>query len=124
MLTHRLLILALLLSVPAAHGAAPAAPNTQTAAQANAQSFGCVSCHTTTDRHTMHRNPAVALGCADCHGGNPLIAKPAGAQYQGSGAQAYGAALGRAHVQPRFPKEWNYPSSATPPAAYTLLNRE
>ena len=64
----------------------------------------------------MHRNPAVVLGCADCHGGNPLIAKPAGSAYQGSGAPAYRAALDRAHVQPRFPQEWKYPSSATPPA--------
>ena len=124
MLTRRLLILTFLLSAPAAHAAAPVAPKTQNAAQASAQSFGCVTCHSATDQHTMHRNPAVVLGCVDCHGGNPLIAKPAGSAYQGSGAPAYRAALDRAHVQPRFPQEWKYPSSATPPAAYTLLNRE
>src|SRR3954451_7301985 len=124
MLTRRRLILLVLLSAPAAYAAAPAAPKTQTAAQASAQSFGCVTCHSATDQHTMHRNPAVVLGCADCHGGNPLVAKPAGSAYQGSAAPAYRAALDRAHVQPHFPQEWKYPSSATPPAAYTLLNRE
>ena len=25
------------------------------------------------DAHTMHRSPAVVLGCTDCHGGNPTV---------------------------------------------------
>ena len=31
------------------------------------------SCHTQSDGHTMHRSPAVVLGCTDCHGGNPTV---------------------------------------------------
>jgi hypothetical protein len=49
---------------------APAAPAAQTEKQADAKSSGCLSCHTVTDRHTMHANPGVVLGCTDCHGGN------------------------------------------------------
>ncbi len=30
----------------------------------------------------------------------------------------------QAHVLPRFPKAWNFPSSANPERSYTLLNRE
>ena len=37
------------------------------------KSLGCMSCHTATDRHTMHQNPGVILGCADCHGGDPKV---------------------------------------------------
>jgi hypothetical protein len=119
----RLLLTSLLIGAIGA-AAAPPAPQSQGESQARDKSLGCISCHTTTDQHTMHRNPAVVLGCVDCHGGNAQALKPAGSQYKGRGAQAYRTALDRAHVQPRFPKEWNYPSSATPPAAYTLLNRE
>ena len=48
-----------------AFGAAPPAPERQTDADARAKSLGCMSCHTATDRHTMHANPAVVLGCTD-----------------------------------------------------------
>lgn len=100
--------------------AAPA-PRTQEAADADAKSAGCVSCHTESDAHTMHRSPAVILGCVDCHGGNPRIALPPGARPGGS---AYLFAQAQAHVLPRFPGAWNYPSSANPMRTYTLLNRE
>ena len=33
---------------------APPAPETQTQAEADAKSTGCLSCHSATDRHTMH----------------------------------------------------------------------
>ncbi|GIR55475.1 MAG: hypothetical protein CM15mP62_29460 [Rhodospirillaceae bacterium] len=69
----------------------------------------------------MHRNSGVPLGCTDCHGGNSSIMKPA------SGApskKAYRTAMDQAHVQPRYPQTWNYPSSANPVASYTLLNKE
>src|SRR6185295_3720164 len=36
----------------------------------------------------------------------------------------YGAAMNRAHVTPRFPREWRLPVSANPQRSYTLLNRE
>jgi hypothetical protein len=57
--------------------AAPA-PRTQDPGTAEAQSAGCVSCHTDSDAHTMHTTPAVVLGCVDCHGGNPRITAPPG----------------------------------------------
>src|SRR5688572_10891172 len=50
--------------------AAPA-PRTQDWDEAEAKSAGCASCHTESDAHTMHRSPAVILGCTDCHGGYP-----------------------------------------------------
>ncbi len=56
----------------------PPAPKAQTAAQAELKSEGCVSCHTASDRHTMHSNPAVVLGCTDCHGGNATVSVPQG----------------------------------------------
>ena len=52
--------------------AAPA-PDKQSPDEARAKSAGCLSCHTTTDRHTMHQNPGVVLGCVDCHGGDPNV---------------------------------------------------
>src|SRR5205085_6393256 len=100
--------------------AAPA-PRTQEATDADAKSSGCVSCHTGSDAHTMHRSPAVVLGCVDCHGGNPRVTRPAGAEQN---TPAYFAAQERAHVLPRFPGAWHYPSSANPQRTYALLNRE
>ncbi|HEV2817358.1 MAG TPA: hypothetical protein VGW40_09095 [Allosphingosinicella sp.] len=100
--------------------AAPA-PRTQEPADAEAKSAGCQSCHTASDAHTMHRSPAVVLGCVDCHGGNPAIRRPEGAEQGGS---AYTLARNRAHVLPRYPESWHFPSSANPRRTYTLLNRE
>lgn len=51
----------------------PPAPKSQTQDEADEKSLGCMSCHTSTDRHTMHSNPAVVLGCTDCHGGDAKI---------------------------------------------------
>jgi len=101
--------------------AAPPAPVKQTVAEATAKSAGCMSCHTTTDSLTMHTSPGVTLGCADCHGGNPAVVRSAVAL---PGSSEYRRALDGAHVQPRYPEEWNYPSSVKTPRTYTLLNRE
>jgi hypothetical protein len=90
---------------------APAAPKAQSQAQADAKSAGCVSCHTATDRHTMHANPGVVIGCADCHGGNAAIKLP---QNVKPADPAYRQALDAAHIAPRDEKFWNYPSSANP----------
>ena len=100
------LLIVLLSALPA--WSAPPAPRAQTPAEAEAKSVGCRSCHTSTDDATMHVNPAVVLGCTDCHGGNAAV----------TGDKR------RAHVQPRFPDEWKHPSSANPERSYTLLNRE
>jgi hypothetical protein len=77
-----------------------------------AASPGCLSCHTATDRATMHESPAVVLNCTDCHGGDATVFKR---EFE---------ALKRAHVQPRYPREWGWPAAANPQRSYTLLNRE
>jgi hypothetical protein len=100
---------------------APAAPARQSVEEAEAKSSGCVSCHVATDRHTMHQNPGVVLGCADCHGGDARVRVEADLKRQDS---AYREALQRAHVLPRYPRAWSWPSSANPERSYTLLNRE
>ncbi|MGD8742207.1 MAG: hypothetical protein PVH46_02205 [Granulosicoccaceae bacterium] len=103
------------------YGTTPDAPAHQTWGEADRKSAGCVSCHTDTDRKTMHANPAVVLGCTDCHGGDAGIHKPENAK---NGDAAYRAMLDKAHVQPLYPEQWNYPSSANPELSYTLLNKE
>ncbi len=100
---------------------APPAPEKQTVAQADAKSAGCMSCHTATDRHTMHQNPGVILGCTDCHGGDAAVKVVKGLARE---APEYRAALEKAHVLPRYPKAWHWPDSANPEGSYTLLNRE
>src|SRR5580693_1127845 len=50
--------------------AAPAAPADQSLSDVDRKSIGCLGCHTETDRLSMHDNPAVKLGCTDCHGGD------------------------------------------------------
>ena len=89
----------------------------RTEAEAAAASAGCLSCHTATDRATMHASPAVILGCTDCHGGDAKVHRP-------PAANEYLDALSRAHVRPRHEREWGWPSSASPERSYTLLNRE
>lgn len=100
---------------------APAAPFSQSEAAADLKSAGCLSCHAGTDQPTMHDSPAVVLGCTDCHGGDASVhAVPSSA----AGSAEYTDAQTRAHVLPRYPAAWNYPSSANPKRSYTLLNRE
>ncbi len=96
---------------------APSAPSSQTAEQVRAKSAGCESCHTATDMPTMHSNPAVKLGCTDCHGGDASVFNQAP-----EGAKDYKIAEERAHVLPRYPDSWK--SAANPERSYTLLNRE
>jgi hypothetical protein len=100
---------------------APNAPASQSADEAQRKSAGCVSCHTQTDQKTMHANPAVKLGCTDCHGGDAHITKPSAAEV---GNALYEEAMEKAHVLPRYPEAWHFPSSANPEHSYTLLNRE
>ncbi len=100
---------------------APPAPMSQTAEQVAAKSDGCYSCHSKTDEPSMHATPAVMLGCTDCHGGNAAVRGDPALGYEDP---AYVAARERAHVLPRYPKSWHYPSSANPQRTYTLLNRE
>jgi hypothetical protein len=100
---------------------APPSPASQNDAMVLSKSSGCMTCHTQTDANTMHLNPAVKLGCTDCHGGNASVRlAPATAR----GTPAYTKVLEDAHVLPRYPESWHYPSSANPQRTYTLLNRE
>jgi len=84
---------------------------------------GCLSCHTDSDEHTMHRSPAVVLGCTDCHGGNPSVGD-ASLHKMDKQDPRYVLARDRAHVLPRYPGAWHWPNSRNPAATYTLLNRE
>jgi hypothetical protein len=99
---------------------APASPAGQDDAAVRAKSAGCMTCHTQTDAASMHLNTAVKLGCTDCHGGNSEARLAAGVQR----GPAYTKVFEAAHVLPRFPQAWHYPSSANPERTYTLLNRE
>jgi hypothetical protein len=109
---------------------APAAPAFQTWAEADAKSAGCVSCHTDSDRKTMHASEAVVLGCTDCHGGNAGVSAPANEADRPSKedlqarnySAAYRDAMDSAHVLPRFPDQ--FPDSANPERSYTHLMRE
>ncbi len=100
---------------------AAAAPKAQTQAQAAAKSAGCLSCHTASDEWTMHAPKSVVLGCTDCHGGNTAVLAPAGLPKTDP---AYARFRDAAHVLPRYPEAWHFPSSANPKRSYTLLNRE
>ncbi len=102
----------------------PPAPERQSVMDADRKSSGCVTCHTSTDRHTMHANPGVVLGCTDCHGGDSAVKRPKDAEYKGRDESLYGMAMNRAHISPRFPKVWNTPASNNPQGSYAKLNRE
>ena len=117
----RLAIAATVIGITALPLALARAAGMETAAEAAAKSAGCISCHTSTDRSSMHDSPAVTLGCTDCHGGNAQVfAATSFVRDQ----VAYRNAFDRAHIAPRFPGEWKYPGSANPQRSYTLLNRE
>ncbi|MDP3856503.1 MAG: hypothetical protein Q8Q73_01940 [Stagnimonas sp.] len=99
--------------------ATPAAPRAQATTEAQAKSAGCQSCHSDTDRASMHANPGVVLGCTDCHGGDASIRVSAGLARP---ERAYTEAMNAAHVLPLWPASWT--SSANPKSSYSLLNRE
>ena len=100
---------------------APASPRSQTSEAADAKSVGCISCHSASDAPSMHLSTAVVLGCVDCHGGDPGVIAPTGLR---KGQADYARLRDRAHVLPRYPADWKFPSSANPQQSYTLLNRD
>jgi hypothetical protein len=102
----------------------PAAPAVQTEQDVAEKSAGCLTCHTATDRPTMHATEGVLLGCVDCHGGDATVKRPPTQAERDSETPEYAAAMASAHVAPRFPDEWKTPASANPERSYTLLNRE
>jgi len=103
------------------YAAAPAAKLGMTDEDVDAASKGCVSCHADSDAKTMHLSQAVKLGCASCHGGDATVFAPAG---MAMNAPGYAGLRDKAHVLPKYPQTWHYPSSANPKASYTLLNKE
>lgn len=100
---------------------APAAPAQQSLEAMMAKSDGCYSCHVKTDAPTMHTSPAVQLGCIDCHGGDASVRGNSELEHSDP---AYVAARDAAHVLPKYPDSWHFPSSANPKRTYTLLNKE
>ncbi|MFT7242940.1 MAG: hypothetical protein ACI82A_000281 [Candidatus Azotimanducaceae bacterium] len=96
----------------------PDAPRSQSVAEADEKSAGCMSCHTDTDSLSMHASPGVILGCTDCHGGNADVF-----YHEGEGHDA-DHVLEEAHVLPSYPEDWHFPHSKNPKISYTLLNKE
>ncbi|MFT7091877.1 MAG: hypothetical protein ACJAYW_001840, partial [Candidatus Azotimanducaceae bacterium] len=96
----------------------PDAPRSQSVAEADEKSAGCMSCHTDTDSLSMHASPGVILGCTDCHGGDADVF-----YREGEGHDA-GHVLEEAHVLPSYPEDWQFPHSKNPEVSYTLLNKE
>ncbi|WP_296599951.1 hypothetical protein [Phenylobacterium sp.] len=92
-----------------------------TDAEVDKDSAGCVSCHTDSDAKTMHMSQAVKLGCASCHGGDAGVVASVGLAKTDP---RYTALRDKAHVLPKYPKTWHYPSSANPKQSYALLNKE
>ena len=101
---------------------APNAPISQSQAEADAKSLGCMSCHTETDSKSMHQSQAVSLGCTDCHGGNVNAKLNDNEQLSAPLNATHKAIMEKAHVLPRFPEAW--PSSRNPERTYALLNKE
>ena len=118
----------------------PLAVLTQSEADADRKSAGCISCHKNyekapsvpgseaalfRDEPTMHGSKWVKLGCTDCHGGSAKILRP---EKVNQGTPDYYDLMNKAHVQPRYPEAWRGKggrySSANPKGSYTLLNKE
>jgi hypothetical protein len=100
---------------------APPAPQRQSVAEMEAKSEGCNTCHVKTDAPTMHLTPAVRLGCTDCHGGDATVRGNSELPHD---HPDYVAARDQAHVLPKYPDSWHFPSSANPKRSYALLNKE
>ena len=80
----------------------PETPAYESQQQADAKNPGCLSCHTATDRRSMHATDDVYLSCVDCHGGD-----------------GHTRDKRAAHVRPRDQDVWR--TSANPERSYTAL---
>lgn len=72
----------------------------------NPRSAGCVVCHTGTESMHADGDDDLDIGCADCHGGNPMETQD----------------KKKAHVQPRNPEIWK--STANPERLATAWLKE
>lgn len=86
-------------------------------ATADAASRGCLSCHLGIE--PIHPTETVQIGCAECHGGDATVIRPAEAA---PGSGPYEEAKRLAHVQPRHPERW--PTSGNPERTYVSLLQE
>ncbi|MCI0348751.1 MAG: hypothetical protein L0Z53_04940, partial [Acidobacteriales bacterium] len=91
----------------------------QSPAEVEAKSSGCLSCHAPTDSPTMHATGTVQLGCVDCHGGRSDVTLPAGTARVSA---AYDELKKQAHVEPRYQN--NARAAANPVRAYTDWMKE
>src|SRR6266481_7313244 len=100
-----LVALALLFAVEHRSRAQSQAPQTglltQTQADADRKSAGCITCHVSTDEPTMHPTGTVRLGCVDCHGGDAAASLPPGAA---TDSASYQQVKQQAHPHPRNPE--------------------
>jgi hypothetical protein len=85
-------------------------------------SAGCITCHAGIETPSMHASQLVKIGCAECHGGDPRVARPTDSKNARPYDAAYLDAMAQAHPQPLFPEDWN--GTANPVRSYALLNRE
>jgi hypothetical protein len=99
----KLSIFCLLLTIFASKALAQSDLMRQSQADVEKKSKSCLRCHAQIE--SMHKSPAVKLGCTDCHLGNAEAQK-----------------MMEAHVQPRYPERWE--TAANPVRSYTLLNDE
>ena len=84
----------------------PPAPKSQTQSMADTKSEGCITCHVSSDRHTMHSNPAVVLGCTDCHGGDSKVQAPADHNaFVSISSHLRGVDMTEAHAGEEYPAE-------------------
>ena len=90
----------------------------QSQADVDVKSTGCQSCHVATDSMTMHKSPAVRIGCVDCHGGDATVSIGSDISRQSS---EYRSVKQHAHPQPKVLQSAN---SANPVRAYTDWLRE
>jgi hypothetical protein len=98
--------------------------------------LGCTDCHggdasvflpagVTSGRDEQARVGHEASSAGHGSSGHGAVAEGEAGEHQGPAYDpAYLDVLERAHVLPRYPHAWNWPSSATPERTYTLLNRE
>ena len=64
----------------------------------NPKSVGCIVCHTGSESMHADGDDDLGIGCADCHGGDPVETQD----------------KKKAHVQPRLPELWKSTPSRMP----------